>query len=110
MAEQWETGLQKLPPEMLVEVMKNLSSFLSLGNLIQAHPAAIPLVRRFHTEIFDGVLATGWDCELHRLAVAVMALRNSHSKTLVFREQLLRRYLDGLINDKTPQPESSNGE
>lgn len=72
-------NFESLAPELLLPIMVGLSDLESLGNLLQASPAASHLFNSYSAEIFEAVLSSGdiheYTCALIRIVVLIRSSR-----------------------------------
>lgn len=94
--------LGRLPPEILIEVIRNLSSLRSLYNLTLASPDVYRIFQNFGGEILDTLLEDSVSYQVERLIRVVGVLRTCQSDSLPSPsfEEFREVYLSG---DEAPE-------
>ncbi|KAK8112658.1 hypothetical protein PG984_013184 [Apiospora sp. TS-2023a] len=88
--------LERLPPELLVPILMNLSGLECLDSLLQASPAAFRVFNAYGADIFESVFSAG---EIHQTTASLIRItayiRNSSLPPHVHDVSILRNCIVG---------------
>ena len=84
--------IEACPNEIIMEIMRQASSFPDLRNLLRALPCAAGLVHRYQAEIFSTILQSIKTSRIERLAVMVMALRRRDAGRMFQTSDIIQAY------------------